>query len=270
MIGDNPMYEFIHKIIYSASEIMLSAHDIENTINEKSGDANFVTKYDVEVQNYLYGAIGKAMPDAQIIGEESNDNHMEALMSGVSIIIDPIDGTTNFIHNYRHSAISVGIAECGSIVFGAVYDPYQDRLYAAERGMGSFVYTGHGDKKTALHVSERSLHDSLACFGTSPYYREELGESTFSAAKWMFMHTRDIRRSGSAALDLAYVAAGAVDIFFEYRLSPWDFAAASLLIEEAGGIITQFDNSPITLDKPCPILAGNRSCHTEALAYFNK
>ncbi len=79
------------------------------------------------------------------------------------------------------------------------------------------------------------------------------------------MNTRDIRRSGSAALDLCTVASGAVDIFFEYRLSPWDFAAGSLIIEEAGGVITQFDGSPVTLDKPCSILAGNKTCHRAAM-----
>lgn len=257
------MYEFIPELMREASKIMLSAHDIDNTIDSKSGEANFVTAYDVAVQNFLYKEIGERMPDAVIIGEESDDNPMEALATKTCFIIDPIDGTTNFIHNYRTSAISVGITEGGQVAYGAIYNPYQDRLYFAERGKGAFVQSPTGT--APIRVSDRDLHNALACFGTSPYYREELGDITFERAKWLFMHTRDIRRSGSAALDLTTVAAGAVDIFFEYRLSPWDFAAGSLIIEEAGGVITQFDGSPITLDKPCSILAGNKECHKAAM-----
>ena len=257
------MYDFIPELMREASKIMLSAHDIDNSIDSKSGDANFVTAYDVAVQNFLYKAIGERLPDAVIIGEESDDNPMEALAAKVCFIIDPIDGTTNFIHNYRTSAISVGITDGGKVVYGAIYNPYQNLLYFAERGKGAFVETSAG--RLPLHVSERGLHDALACFGTSPYYREELGDITFERAKWLFMNTRDIRRSGSAALDLCTVASGAIDIFFEYRLSPWDFAAGSLIIEEAGGVITQFDGMPVTLDKPCSILAGNKACHKAAL-----
>ncbi len=257
------MYEFIPELMREASKIMLSAHDIDNSIDSKSGDANFVTAYDVAVQNFLYKAIGERLPDAVIIGEESDDNPMEALATKVCFIIDPIDGTTNFIHNYRFSAISVGITDGGRVVYGAIYNPYQNLLYFAERGKGAFVETPTG--VLPIHVSNRGLHDALAAFGTSPYYREELGDITFDRAKWLFQNTRDIRRCGSAALDLCTIASGAVDIFFEYRLSPWDFAAGSLLIEEAGGVITQFDGSPVTLDKPCSILAGNPLCHTAAM-----
>ena len=257
------MYEFIPELMREASKIMLSAHDIASSIDSKSGEANFVTAYDVAVQNFLYKEIGARMPDAVIIGEESDDNPMEALATKVCFIIDPIDGTTNFIHNYRTSAISVGITDGGKVVYGAIYNPYQNLLYFAERGKGAYVQSASGT--VPLRVSDRDLHNALACFGTSPYYREELGDITFERAKWLFMNTRDIRRSGSAALDLCTVAAGAVDIFFEYRLSPWDFAAGSLIIEEAGGVITQFDGSSVTLDKPCSILAGNKTCHKAAL-----
>ncbi len=257
------MYEFIPELMREASKIILSAHDIASSIDSKSGEANFVTAYDVAVQNFLYKEIDKRLPDAVIIGEESDDNHMEALTTKVCFIIDPIDGTTNFIHNYRTSAISVGITDGGKVVYGAIYNPYQNLLYFAERGKGAYLQSG--GTATRIRVSDRSLHDALACFGTSPYYREELGDITFERAKWLFMNTRDIRRSGSAALDLTTVACGAVDIFFEYRLSPWDFAAGSLIIEEAGGVITQFDGSPITLDKPCSILAGNKACHKAAM-----
>lgn len=258
------MYEYIPQIMREAAKIMLSAHDIDTAITEKTGDANFVTAYDVAVEKFLFAELGKRLPDAVIIGEESDDNHMELLRSNIALIIDPIDGTTNFIHNYRTSCISVGICDHGVMAYGAVYNPYSDILYRAERGCGAFMEVG--GKVLPMHVSNRSLADSLTTYGTSPYYREELGKKTFEIAWVLFQNTRDIRRSGSAALDLASVASGAVDVFFECRLSPWDIAAGSLLIEEAGGVITQFDGSPITFEAPCPIAAGNPAAHREAMA----
>ena len=257
------MYEYIPGIMREAAKIMLSAHDIDTAITEKTGDANFVTKYDVAVEEFLFAELKKLLPEAVIIGEESDDNHTELIQSSVALIIDPIDGTTNFIHNYRTSCISVGICDQGTMAYGAIYNPYNDLLYRAERGCGAFMEVG--GKAVPIHVSDRALADSLTGYGTSPYYREELGRKTFETAWALFQHTRDIRRSGSAALDLAAVASGAIDIFFECRLSPWDIAAGSLLIEEAGGVIMQFDGSPITFEKPCPIAAGNPRALKEAM-----
>lgn len=258
------MFEAIPKLMREAAGLILGAHDVDGCIDSKAGDANFVTAYDVAVQSYLFRELGKCFPEAVFIGEESEEDRTASLAEQLCFVIDPIDGTTNFIHNYHKSAISVGVAEGGRIVYGAVYDPYLKLLYRAERGCGAFVEAEDGTSHR-IHVSSRPLHDALSCFGTSPYYREELGDVTFERAKWLFMHTRDLRRSGSAALDLCAIAEGAVDIFFEYRLSPWDYAAGSLIIEEAGGVITRFDGSPVTLDKPCSILAGNTLCHGAAM-----
>ena len=257
------MYEFIPKIMRDAARIMLTAHDIDSAVTVKPGDANFVTAYDVAVQEHLIRELGKALPEAVVIGEESEDNPTELLSSHLALIIDPIDGTTNFMHDYRTSAISVGVCDHGIAVYGAVYDPYSDRLYHAERGKGAFVLCG--ETETPISVSDRMLSNGLCGFGSCPYYKEELGERTFRAAYTLYRHARDIRRCGSAALDLAMVAFGTLDVFFEYRLSPWDYAACSRIVEEAGGVITQLDGSPITLDRPCSILAGNPKAHGEAL-----
>jgi len=258
------MFEFIPSVMREAAEIMLSAHDIDSAVTAKSGDANFVTEYDIAVQKFLEEKLTARLPEAVIIGEESDDNHTELLASRLCLIIDPIDGTTNFMHNYRHSAISAGVCDHGTMVFGAIYDPYLDRMIYAERNCGAHLEKG--GVRTDIHVSSRHLADGLTAFGTSPYYRDELGAKTFRSAEKLFRSTRDIRRAGSAALDLCDVACGSVDVFFEYRLSPWDYAAASLIIEEAGGVITQMDGSPITLDKPSQIIAGNPVSHAELLA----
>ncbi len=259
------MYDFIPDIMCRAAKIMMSAHDIDSTVISKEGSANFVTRFDVAVEEFLAENLLSVIPDAVVIGEESDDNHTELLSTRLSIIMDPIDGTTNFIHNYRYSAISVGICDKGEMVYGAVLDPYAGRLYHAEKGKGAFVRDTYSGEEHAMHVSDRTLDDSLLGFGTSPYYRDELGKKTFDAVYTLFGICRDVRRSGSAALDLCNVASGALDVFFEYRLSPWDYAAASLIIGEADGVITQIDGSPITLDSPCSITAGNKHAHRSLL-----
>ena len=259
------MYDFILPIMEKAAELMLSAHDIDAGVSEKSGDANFVTAYDLAVEDYLRRELGSRLPEAVFIGEEETDNRLELLNGSLALVIDPIDGTTNFIHNYRYSAISVGICDKWRTVFGAVLNPYARILYHAEKGSGAFARNTETGRDTPIHVSARPLRDALACFGTSPYYREELGEKTFRAAHDLFFLTRDVRRSGSAALDLCTVASGSLDVFFEYRLSPWDVAAGSLIVAEAGGVITRMDGSPVTFEAPGSILAGNPNAHREVL-----
>ncbi len=259
------MYEFILSVMEEAARLMLSAHDIDAAVTVKPGDANFVTAYDVAVEDYLYRELGKRLPEAVFIGEESSENHTELLASSLALIIDPIDGTTNFIHNYRYSAISVGVCDHGRMAFGAVYNPYDCRLFHAEAGQGAYVRDTRTGRDLPIHVSARALHDSLAGFGTSPYYREELAEPTFRAVSSLFRMTRDVRRCGSAALDLCMVACGTLDVFIEYRLSPWDVAAGTLIVSEAGGLVTRMDGSPVTFDAPGSILAGSPLSHREVL-----
>ncbi len=259
------MYEFILPVMEKAADLMLSAHDVDASVRVKPGDANFVTTYDLAVEDYLYRELGKLVPEAVFIGEEAEENHTELLRNSLSFIIDPIDGTTNFIHNYRYSAISVGICDRGKTVFGAVLNPYEGSLYYAEAGRGAFLRKTRENAVKPIRVSSRSLPNALAGFGTSPYYKEELLEPTFRAAAALCRMTRDVRRSGSAALDLCMTASGSLDVFFEYRLSPWDVAAASLILEEAGGIVTRFDGAPVTFESSGSILAGNPETHGAVL-----
>ena len=259
------MYEQILPIMEQAARLMLSAHDVDAAVTVKPGDANFVTAYDVAVEECLYRELGRLFPEAVFIGEEAAENHTELLSSSLAFIIDPIDGTTNFIHNYRYSAISVGVCDHGKMAFGAVYNPYDGRLFHAEAGHGAFVRDTRAGTDSPIRVSNRPLRDALAGFGTSPYYRDELAEPTFRAVSALFRMTRDVRRSGSAALDLCMTACGSLDVFIEYRLSPWDVAAGSLILTEAGGIVTRMDGSPVTFVSPGSILAANPIAHREVL-----
>ena len=243
--------------IRQAGEIILSANYHEdNNLHSKSGTANFVTEYDLKVQDFLYKSLAEVIPDANFIGEESESNDIAKLNQGYSFIIDPIDGTTNFIHNYKHSCISVALLKDDEIIFGAVYNPYMDELFHAEKNKGAYL------NNNPIHAGSHNLHDGLVCFGTSPYYRN-LADNTFDLLKRLFLNSRDIRRSGSAALDLCYVACGRCDVFFEMILSPWDYAAGSLIISEAGGIITSMNGEPVTLDVPSSVIAANKSAYDD-------
>ena len=242
--------EWITPLIRQAGKTMLEARNVENNdnITVKPGDVNFVTVYDVAIQNFLMREIQKRIPQACFIAEEQ-ENDTSILSQEYCFIIDPIDGTTNFICDYRHSAVSVALFSHGEPVFGAVYDPYLDELFWAEKGKGAYL------NDTPIHVSKRPLELAMVAFGSAPYYKDRLSEKTFRLLKDLFLCCADVRRCGSAALDLAYIAAGRNDIFFECQLSPWDIAAGLLLITEAGGIITDMNGNTLDLSAPSAVIA---------------
>ncbi|MBP3310935.1 MAG: inositol monophosphatase [Butyricicoccus sp.] len=216
-------------------------------VTEKDGRRNLVTEYDVQVQDMLRARLLGAYPDAHFVGEEG-DAQDDAL-HGLAFIVDPIDGTANFVRGYRASAVSIAAAQDGEVVCGVVYDPYTDTLFAAEKGRGAWA------NGTPIHVSDNGLAESIVCLGTASYYPDTF-EHTFRLARALFDAAMDFRRSGSAALDLCYVAAGRADLMFEARLCPWDYAAAGLVVTEAGGRIAQLSGAPVSLTGKCSVLAG--------------
>lgn len=248
------MLEKIKSIIKEAGQIVLNAHHIQNGVESKQGRANFVTKYDVEVQNFLYSELKKLYPEAAFIGEE--DETREDITAEYCFVIDPIDGTTNFIYDYRHSAISIGVLLNGELYIGVVYNPYLDELFYGEKGKGAFL------NGKLLKVSDLSLSEGIVGFGTCPYYREQT-EETFRIVRKLFDKALDIRRSGSAALDICYVAANRFVLFFELVLSPWDYAAAALILNEAGGCISTLDQKKLQYTEPCSVLAATPNVYKE-------
>ena len=241
-------------IIRKAGKIVLSAHDIDNsdTVKEKAGDAaNMVTLYDVAVQDFLIEEIKKIIPDATFIAEEK-ENESEMLLGEHCFIIDPIDGTANFIHEYKHSCISVAMFSRGEAALGAVYDPYLDEFFSSINGAGAYL------NGRSIKVSERDMPHAILAFGTMPYFKEALGEKTFRLAEKLFRQCSDIRRCGSAALDLVYLAAGRNDMFFELSLYPWDVAAAQLIVKEAGGIISDINGNSLDLSGRNAVIAANK------------
>lgn len=243
------LIEKIADAVRECGEIMLHADRTGNYVDEKCGHANFVTIYDKKVQEELKKRLFEILPEAVFVGEEE-DIHA-SIKKGLAFIVDPIDGTTNFIKDYNTSAISVGLTKDGQPYMGVVYNPYLDEMFTAEKGKGAFL------NGKPIHVSKQPLSNGIVLFGTAPYY-ENLTKKSFQMAYDYFKKALDVRRSGSAALDLCTIAAGRAELFFELQLSPWDYAAGSLIVKEAGGIVTTVEGTTITLDKPCSILAANR------------
>lgn len=247
----------IMEVMRMAGEILLSASDIERAIHAKEGKKNFVTDYDKRVQAFLFEKLALLLPEAVFIGEEEEEH--PHLPEGYAFIIDPIDGTTNFMKGYCASCISVGLLKAGQPFMAAVYNPYLNEMFHAQKGKGAFC----NDKP--IHVSEHKLADGLVIFGTSPYY-EELARRSFDLAYEFLQRCIDVRRSGSAAIDLCNIACGRAELFFELMLSPWDFAAGALLVEEAGGCIFTTDGKPLSFDKKSGVVAGSH----KTVACFKK
>jgi myo-inositol-1(or 4)-monophosphatase len=243
----------ITEIVKEAGKIVLSAHNQENTVTAKEGKKNFVTKYDVAVQKFLFKELGKASPDARFIDEEGENDFST---DGLRFIIDPIDGTTNFMQDYRCSCISVALCNGNDVVAGVVYNPYTDELFSAEKDKGAYL---NGNR---ISVSERPLSDGLALFGTSPYHPENTDE-TFSLLRKVFDFSRDIRRSGSAAYDICMIACGRCEVFFEKGLQPWDIAAGTLILKEAGGIALNYQGRDINFSTPNDVVFANPKAYKE-------
>lgn len=229
------MLEEIIRAVRGAQKIYKSAHGGLG-VKTKSSDVDLVTEYDGRIQQYLFDELAKITPGCSILGEEGDG--AKELTDGYCFIIDPIDGTTNFVKGFQHSAISVGLAKDKELIAGVVLDPDLDNLFYAEKGKGAYL---NGKR---IQASACTLKDSLVLFGTCPYERE-LAEKTFELTKEIFYKCLEVRRSGSAALDICYVAAGKADLYYELILRPWDIAAASVILKEAGGICMTADGGEI-------------------------
>lgn len=255
------MVQQIIDIMKECSQIMLEAEDIVHQIEVKEGKGNFVTVYDKRIQQALQEKLSKLLPQAYFMGEEdettdSTEHIQKCLREGYAFIVDPIDGTTNFMKGVCHSCISVGLLLKGAPYIGVVYNPYLNEVFYAQRGEGAYR------NDVPIHVSEHTLEDGIAIFGTTPYY-EELSKLSFEMAYRYFCKCQDVRRSGSAALDLCSIACGRAEVFFELRICPWDYAAGALLVTEAGGVITDMSGKPLQYAEKTGVLASGAVARRE-------
>ena len=245
---ENAMLEQIMDVVRRAGEMVLSAHDIAAGTHEKTSAADLVTEYDLAVEAFLKRELPPLCPGAIFYGEEEAENADPS--RDWAFIVDPIDGTTNFVRGLRQSAISVALARDGQVEYAVVFDPYKNEMFSARRGGGAFL------NGAPIHVSGKPLAEGIFGMGTAIYRREYL-EPTMRVTEQLFRRACDFRRLGAAALDLCDVACGRVELFFEYSLCPWDFAAGSLIITEAGGHISTLQGGPLALTERCSVWASN-------------
>ena len=253
------MKDELGRIAVKAGEFFLE-RDLTSVVS-KEGHANYVTNIDCRVQAYLEEALLKLLPGSVFIGEEKENR---PLGDEPTWIVDPLDGTTNMIHDYRLSAVSIALCREKKPVLGLIWQPYTREMFLAEAGGGAFL------NGKPIRVSKTPFREALVAVGTAPYY-EELETKGMALALDCLHECADIRRSGSAALDLANLACGRHEIFFELRLKPWDYAAGSLIVQEAGGIVMMPQEAGgMDYDRTAAVLAATPECMEQALALFRK
>jgi myo-inositol-1(or 4)-monophosphatase len=231
--------------------------EVENLQVSLKGPANFVSAADRRAEETLYTELSKARPGYGFLGEEGG--RRDGSDQTHTWIVDPLDGTTNFLHSIPQFCISIGLDRLGTVVAGVIYNPITDELFTAERGKGAFL----NDKRLRV-ANRRKLSESIIACGLPHLGRGDL-ELGLKELKAVQDKVAGLRRFGAAALDLAYVAAGRFDGYWERNISPWDIAAGLLMVREAGGFVSDIDGSDAMFAKH-HIVAGNETIHRELQA----
>jgi myo-inositol-1(or 4)-monophosphatase len=245
-------YELAITLAREAGAILLTYYEKLETFQHK-GTVNLVSIADKESEQFLVQSIASAFPNDSIMAEEGGGHTGNSEWEWV---IDPLDGTTNFVHGYPFFMVSIGLLHRGERVGGVCYGPYYDELFSAQMGQGAFF------NERSIRVSETAaVADALVATGF-PYNRRTIVDELLAPVRRVICAAHGIRRAGAATYDQCLLAAGRLDGFFERALNPWDVAAGSLIIQEAGGVITQYDGSPWDIQSP-NILATNGHLHNE-------
>ncbi|MBE9541062.1 MAG: inositol monophosphatase [Proteobacteria bacterium] len=250
----NDFKECAVEIAREAGMFLKNRLNSEHTIDYK-GEINLVTEADKISEGMITSKIASLFPDHDILAEEFT---YTTRGSDFTWIIDPLDGTTNYAHGYPFFCVSIALQKLDTLIVGIIYDPMLNEMFVAEKGKGAFL------NDMAIHVSNTNrVIKGLLATGF-PYDIREDSHNNLNYFNTMIMKAQAIRRAGSAALDLAYVAAGRFDGFWELKLNPWDIAAGWLLVEEAGGIVTDMQGKDYYLESPS-ILASNGRIHKEMM-----
>ncbi|MEZ4453944.1 MAG: inositol monophosphatase family protein [Nannocystaceae bacterium] len=229
-----------------AGTALLARFEGDFEVETKSSAVDLVTTADREAEALIVDRIRANFPDHAILAEEGGAIvGDDAPASGIQWIIDPLDGTTNFAHGIPHFCVSIAMWEGGQPRVGVVHDPCRNETFFAHRGHGAVLETPRGPHRHLAVRGGDRLNDALLATGFA-YHRGQGGPDNLAELCRMVPRIRGIRRAGSAALDLAYVAAGRLDGYWEHSLSPWDTAAGALLVAEAGGVMSRIDGGPWT------------------------
>lgn len=236
--------ESISNIVREASRLMVREGF---SVKEKGTVENIVTASDLAVQNFLTEKLSALLPGSGFLCEEED---LEDLRHEYVWIIDPIDGTANYARSNENCCISVALYRNWEPLMGVVYSPWRGELYCAEKGKGASC------NGKPIQVSERPFKEGLL-FSAMSTYRKEFARSCSEIIYDLYMASNDFRRCGSAAMELCLLAAGYADLYFEIRLMPWDYAAAILILREAGGTVVGFDGTAPSPMKPSMLIAAN-------------
>ncbi len=254
------MLNFAIETAREAGHLLLEKFGRITTVTMK-GDINLVTEADLASEALIIERIKSHYPKHAILAEEAGDAVVIEGETEWKWIIDPLDGTTNYAHGYPCFAVTIALERHGEIVIGVTYDPTRNELFAAEKGRGATL-----NGKPIRVSATRSLSASLIVTGFPYDFKRK---DDFARHLTVFlMQSRGVRRDGSAAIDMAYVACGRFDGFWEEGLKPWDLAAGRLLIEEAGGWVTDYNGDPFSIYSP-PVCASNGKIHNEMLAVLD-
>ena len=242
-----PTLADILPIVREAGNALIARRGADH-IQEKAA-SDFVTEVDFAVQAAICNALKENWPDLQFMGEERDNSDID--FTKPYWVLDPVDGTTNLIHNFHHSVISLALVINHEPQFGVVYNPYYNEEFTGILGGGAFL------NGKPIHVSEAaSLSEALVFVGTAPYRRDEM-EENFLRIMRVYRAGHDVRRFGCTALELCYLACGRADGYFEFGTKPWDIAAGWLILREAGGEAVSVDGSRPPLDRESAIVATN-------------
>lgn len=257
---DQRQQEQVLALVKSTKKLIF--RELESARVSVKGRADYVTNVDFAVQDYLQTELGKLFPEVAMIAEEKENKDLRE--DGTYWILDPIDGTTNLIHHYGISSVSLAYYEQGSITFGIVYNPFHEELFYAAKGHGAYL------NGKSIHTTEDiEMKDAVISYGSSPYEKER-AEENFKIYKRIFLECSDFRRIGSAALDLCYIACGRHHGFMELSLKPWDYAAGSLIVQEAGGVARRRDGSQLRYLEKSSVMACSASLEKEYLRLLNE
>lgn len=239
----NKLLDEVIKITKSAAKFAKG----DFTLEEKDSHVNFVTSSDIAVQKFLEKELVSLLPNSAFFGEEGN----EAVKTAEYLwIVDPIDGTVNFSRGIDECAISVGLMQGEKVLLGVIYAPFKDELYYAILGGGAY-FNGK-----PIKTSDRTFKNSLFCTALS-LYKKEYADACLNIMRETYNECTDIRRFGSCALDICHLAKGECELFFEFRVFPWDYAAGFVILKEAGGVVTGLDGEHLQFDRTSPIIAAN-------------
>ena len=225
-------------------------------ISYKAGFENVVTSSDLAIQQFLCEQLKGILPDCGFLCEEENVN--DSRDREYVWIIDPIDGTANYVRGISESCISVALVQNKEVVLGVVYNPVKNEMFLAIRGGGASL------NGNPIGVSPRRYEEGILCTAMSLYekrYAKTCSDIIFDA----YMGCNDVRRFGSCALELCYLAMGVCELYFEFKVKPWDYAAAYLILTEAGGVLTEYAGDTLLLDTPALLVGANTKENHERL-----